>query len=357
MRVPEQTSDALYPEPHALSGERFGVLDGWRALSILAVMAGHWLPLDRILPNTNEAVPAAGMAMFFTLSGFLITRFLVERPEATPFLIRRFLRIVPLAWAAVALLYVANMTSNGIMARLVANLLFFANLPPAKLFHGGEHLWSLCVEMQFYVGAALLVALGGRRGLFTLPLIGISITVARILAGENISIVTWHRADEILAGATLALIFLGHFGERPVRLLSRYPLWLAAIVAAICCYFLWTPLAYARPYAVAALIGATLFRCPAPINRVMTSRPAIYIAEISYALYVFHGMLSATWLGTGGVTEKYLKRPLLIATTFALAHLSTYHFERRFILLAKRLTRRRPIPTTAAAASPRDARA
>ena len=336
----QNKADALYPDPHPQSGTRLGVLDGWRAISILAVMAGHWLPLNALLPGANEAVPATGMAIFFTLSGFLITRFMLDRPEVRPFLIRRLLRILPLAWGAVAVLYVASFGQPNAERLLLANLLFVSNLPPSALLHGGEHLWSLCVEMQFYLGIAVLVGLGNRRALLLLPLLAMGVTLARILASETISIITWHRVDEILAGATLALIFSGQFGPTPQRLLARIPLSLAVLAAAICCYFVTDPPAYLRPYAVAVMVGVTLYWCPAWLYRLLTCKPAVYVAEVSFALYVFHGMLSATWLGSGGIVEKYAKRPLLIAATFGLAHLSTFYYEQRFIRLAKRLTGR-----------------
>ena len=123
--------------------------------------------------------------------------------------------------------------------------------------------------------------------------------------------------------------------------MAKCNFWLVAGIAVLCCYFIYTPLAYARPYAIAALVGVTLFHSPALVHRWLTSRPAAYIAEISYALYVFHGMLTDTWLGSGGLAEKYLKRPLLLLATLILAHLSTYHFEKHFIQLAKRMTPRR----------------
>ena len=43
---------------------------------------------------------------------------------------------------------------NGPDSPLAQNLAFVANLPPAKLMVGGEHLWSLCLEVQFYAVAA-----------------------------------------------------------------------------------------------------------------------------------------------------------------------------------------------------------
>lgn len=336
--VPAPAPDALYREPQLVPHNRLAMLDGWRALSILFVMAGHLLPLDPFVPDANETVAATGMAIFFTLSGFLITRFLLQRPDVRAFLIRRILRIVPLAAVAILVLFAVHQAEPDARQVLVANLLFYANLPPAQLFHGGEHLWSLDVEMQFYLGAALLVAVGGWRGLLLLPLIGLAVTAARVVAGEPLSIVTWHRVDEILAGASLALAHSGKLGQLVPRALRAWPLPLAVLVAAACCYFVHSPLAYLRPYAVTAMVGASLYRAPANFTRVMTSRPAVYIAEVSFALYVFHGMLTATWLGSGDLLVKYLKRPLLIAITFGLAHLSTFFFEQRFIALAKRLT-------------------
>jgi peptidoglycan/LPS O-acetylase OafA/YrhL len=192
--------------------------------------------------------------------------------------------------------------------------------------------------MQFYLGVALLVAVLGRRGLLLLPVLALLVTAARIVAGEKISIVTWHRVDEILAGATIALLYLGAFGQRLPALFARMNFWVVLAVAAICCYFYESPLSYARPYAVAALVGITLWHVPAWIGALLRSRPAAYVAEVSYAVYVVHGILGHSWLGTGDLLEKYAKRPLLIAATFAIAHLSTFFFEKRFITLAKRLT-------------------
>lgn len=47
-----------------------------------------------------------------------------------------------------------------------------------------------------------------------------------------------------------------------------------------------------------------------------------------------------TWPGSGGTLEKYLKRPLLFLATFALAHLSMRYFERPFVQLARKISRR-----------------
>ena len=78
------------------------------------------------------------------------------------------------------------------------------------------------------------------------------------------------------------------------------------------------------------------------VARLLASRILAYLAKISYALYIIHGCLMFSWLGTGATTwVKYAKRPLLFLVTFSLAHFSTNHYERYFIELGRRLTRTR----------------
>lgn len=330
----------MTPQVSALGADRLAVLDGWRAISILSVLAGHLLPINPVIPGGNDAAGAFGMAVFFCLSGFLITRFLLDRPDWRPFLIRRALRILPLAWVAMILIYAMDWPDVAPHA-LAANLGFVANLPPAALFESGAHLWSLCVEMQFYLAIALLVALAGRRGLLALPALALLSTAARIAYGETISIITWFRIDEILVGATLALVYSGALGARAQGWLKGTHIYLAAPVALLLSYAIDTPFAYLRPYGVALMVGSTLTNAPLLVGRILSSAIASYIAAVSYALYVIHVPLTHTWLGSGDLAEKYLKRPLLIAATFGLAHASTYWFEKRFIDLGKRLTTRR----------------
>ncbi|WP_205481686.1 acyltransferase family protein [Sphingomonas arenae] len=320
--------------------QRIPVLDGWRAVSILLVLGAHLLPLGPKAMELNFAAGAMGMALFFTLSGFLIVSFLSDGAPLGAFMAKRLARIVPLCWLAIAVLATWRVYDADTLAR---NLLFVANLPPADLLHGGEHLWSLGVEMQFYVLAAALCLVLGRKGLLVIPLLALAVTTARIAAGETISIVTWHRVDEILAGGTLALIVSGRLGEGAREWLMKVPFWPAVLFLLVASHPAFGPLQYLRPYAAALLVGSSLRDAPVWIEDFLTSRPMAYIAEVSYALYVIHGVLSATWLGEGNRTEKYLKRPLLFAATFALAHLSTFYFEKP-INGAVRRTRGEGIP-------------
>jgi peptidoglycan/LPS O-acetylase OafA/YrhL len=304
--------------------KRIPILDGWRATSILLVLGAHLLPLGPKILQLNAAAGAMGMALFFTLSGFLIVQFLAAGAPLGLFVMKRLARIVPLSWAAMTALVLWHQYD---LQTILRNFLFISNLPPASLFYGGEHLWSLCVEMQFYLTVATLVLLFGRRGLYAVPILALTVTGLRIGAGEYISIVTWHRVDEILAGGTIALVYSGWLGERADALLKRLPVWPFAVVLLAASHPDAGPLQYLRPYAAAMLVGVSLTGAPAFLHRILVSRPMAWIAEISYALYVIHGVLSHTWLGTGDKLVIYLKRPLLFGLTFALAHVSTRYFE------------------------------
>ena len=138
------------------TSERLSVLDGWRGISILLVLAAHLLPLGPKAWRLNDLAGAAGMALFFTLSGFLITRLLLNNQHIGHFLIKRFLRIIPLAWVVMLLALISQNSSSSVY---LSHFLFYANLPEIKLTVATSHFWSLCVEMQFYIGIAATWAL------------------------------------------------------------------------------------------------------------------------------------------------------------------------------------------------------
>ena len=316
---------------------RLAVLDGWRGVRILCVLASHLLPLGPSTWKLNEMAGPMGMALFFTLSGFLITRFVLDHSSITDFLIRRFFRIIPLAWLALAIsLPLVDAASPDYWP----NFLFYANLPPQHLVEITSHFWSLCVEMQFYIGIALVVGLFGKRGLYLLPLVCVGITFHRISAGALVDIVTWRRLDEILAGGVLAMVYSKKFGAVTTRVVSGTNAYVLLLLLAVASHPESGFINYMRPYLAAMLVGTTLFNPPPRMARLLQTRALKYIATISFALYVIHHLLMFSWLASGDKWVKYLKRPLLFAATFGLAHLSTFHFEQHWTNFGKRLSSR-----------------
>ena len=281
------------------------------------------------------------MALFFILSGFLITHFLIIDMDIRKFLIWRFARIVPLAWLVITVTFLLTQPDMDIVA---GHLLFYYNIVNPDMTSPTSHFWSLCVEMQFYVGIALLVAVLRQRAFWLLPVIGLGFTLTRWALGLRTEDYNFFRVDEILAGCMLALIL--HKGNELLRqAIGRINPLLPAAMLVACSHSALPGLDVLRPYIAMLLIGSTLFADTRRwYDAVLRHRYLIFIAGISYALYIIHGGLRYTWLGEGdSKVEIYLKRPLLIAVTFLLAWLSTRYYERFWIQLGKRITRRRSL--------------
>jgi peptidoglycan/LPS O-acetylase OafA/YrhL len=318
----------------SVAGSRFSVLDGWRGISILLVLACHLLPLGPKPWQFNATAGVMGMAIFFTLSGFLITNFLLSNSSVVDFLIRRIFRIVPLAWLYMAIaLFVMNSTSDF----YITNFLFIANWPPMWLGSANGHLWSLCVEVQFYVAIALLVVLMRNKWVVLIPFLCIAVTMYRVMNDVHVAINTYYRIDEILSGSILALIYSNRLGNNLAKIPT--PTGVAQILLflllALSCHPDAGFMNYFRPYLAAAMVGSTLLNCRTRVAQILNNRVLFYIATISYALYVVHPLLAQTWLGSGDTVIKYLKRPLLFAAIFLTAHISTFYYEKWWIAFGK----------------------
>lgn len=317
-------------DPLAPASGRQPVLDGVRASSIVLVLMAHWLPLNALMPAANVAVGEFGMALFFVLSGYLIGGQLLRRLSPRVFIAHRLARVLPLAWLVALVVGVAWSFEP---QRLLAHLLFYANLPPQQLTHPLEHYWSLCVELQFYAIAALLLCVQPRWTWIAIPALLLADTAYRISFGAvNVSI-TWVRGDDILAGAVLVLLMHSPARER-VRGFLAMPLWpwLLPPLLYIACVLPegGNPLNYFRSYLAALWVGSLLCQPTAGVSRGLAHPRWAWLAAVSYAIYILHAPLAATWLGSGDLVEKYAKRPLLLVVVLALAHLSTFYFERRF---------------------------
>lgn len=332
------------PDPATAGSNHLPVLDGVRALSILLVLATHWLPLNQLWWEAGTSVGMLGMACFFVLSGYLITLQLLRRGSALSFAVQRLARVLPLAWLC-AVVVALLIPMDG--PTLLSHVLFYANLPPQTLTHPLDHYWSLCVELQFYAVAAVLLMLRPTfTGWLILTLL-LAVTAFRVITGSTVGSVTWVRADDILAGAALAWAIHGApWRERARDFLAMPALpWLSgAFLCASCVLTVeGNPLAYLRSYLAAVWVGSLICQPASFTTRMLSHRRWRYLATVSYAVYILHVPLTATWLGSGELLEKYLKRPLLAAVVFTLAHISTFHFERHFIAWGRRLGPRRNV--------------
>jgi peptidoglycan/LPS O-acetylase OafA/YrhL len=164
-----------------------------------------------------------GVDLFFVLSGFLITRILLESRESDHyfrnFYARRVLRIMPLYYgylAAVFLLgsFLPRFHINGAGSRSL--LLYYYNFYAA--LSGGplpfvHQFWSLSVEEHFYLLWPLIVKLLPNRTLLRICMFGAAL--ALVLRIAVISSGAWFqvaylttpcRIDGLLGGAAVAIV-------------------------------------------------------------------------------------------------------------------------------------------------------
>jgi peptidoglycan/LPS O-acetylase OafA/YrhL len=148
-------------------------LDGWRGLAIFCLLVGHFFPVAGL--NFG----AAGVNLFFVLSGFLMARILFLRPVPIPvFYKRRLARVFPSVYFFIPTI-VATYAALGlkldwheIAAAASFTINYFPGRPGAAVMPFG-HIWSLCVEEHSYVILSL-VALAHRAGwLRARPAIGL----------------------------------------------------------------------------------------------------------------------------------------------------------------------------------------
>ncbi|MEL6378127.1 MAG: acyltransferase, partial [Pseudomonadota bacterium] len=304
----------------------------------LAVLACHMLPLGPKEWVLNPAAGYMGMSVFFALSGFLITRFLWESNDIGQFFVRRLARIVPLVFL-VSVCYAILV--EGRLDTFAAINLYVLNYWHEAIAPSVSPLWSLGIEMHFYIAIGLSVLFLGRRGFWLVPIAAALVTVARVETGSFGSIVTHLRVDEILSGSMLAMLWL-HRDQKIFSAVWRFlPMcfWPLVLMWALSC---WPPTGawgYLRPYLTALMIGSVLAKQGGWQQAILAWHVFRYIAAVSFALYVWHSPFRHGWFNEGSDLERYLiKRPIGFAATFLLAHLSTNFYEKPIIKWAKNLS-------------------
>ena len=292
----------------ATSPHYYPALDGVRAVAIAQVLALH---------GARSFAPGGflGVDLFFTLSGFVITRVLLHdyaqhgRIRLGHFWSRRARRLLP---AFAVLLVMSYVLWSGMpepnpsywaaalpAAAYMAN--FQAMVDPTQL---GPlvHSWSLSTEEQFYLlwPPLLIWLLTLNRPLavrLVLSIIVIAAVSRAALDTEKSWLANYYsplvRVDELLAGCTLALIpqaELGHY--RPGYRFCAY-LFLA------CWPWLLLKLSYdchdlhAGGFTLFALGSMSLLSvaiddAPTRLQRVLSHPWLIAVGKRSYGIYLYH---------------------------------------------------------------------
>ncbi len=195
-----------------------------RAAAAMMVVLHHMRHLlEAQFPALQSVtVGAAGVDLFFVLSGVVITLSCTARPQsAGAFLRARLVRVVPLWWLALGVLVVmlfAGFAPLGVQPQdaTATNLLRSMLFVPFERAHGAVMPlvgvgWTLNYEMFFYLVVALLLVLPGERS---------RAGVAGALAALVVAGLIWPQATvaaqfythplllEFVAGAGLAQLWL-----------------------------------------------------------------------------------------------------------------------------------------------------
>jgi len=332
-------------------------VDGLRALAIAAVFVFHadarWLPGGFL-----------GVDLFFAISGFLITRGLLQEYDLRSsidlrqFWVRRARRLLPAAIVFLFLLTTAALVFfpgdvRALRGVAVAALgyvtnwyLIFSQQPyfesvgrPQML----QHLWSLAVEEQFYLvwPPVLLVALRFLpRAVVLGGTIFLGLASAALMAwmygqGEGVSRLyygTDTHAVGLLLGAALA--FVEPAWQRTRGRAFGVSLQVAGVAALAGTGFLFVWLGEARPFlyqggfVVTALLSLVLIvvaTVPGPFAAIGGSAPLRWFGVRSYSMYLWHPPMIALLMGAGLTLPEPVLVLLAAAATTVVADLS-YRF-------------------------------
>ena len=177
------------------TGNRYPALDGLRAFAVLCVVFTHiGYQTGRTFHGTVGALLARldfGVTVFFLLSGFLLYGPFVRdhldgrrHLPVSSYLRNRALRILPAYWATLLVVLPVMTSAAGSPAEWVRHALLLQFTTPGHLLPGLSQMWSLCVEVGFYLLLPLL-ALLARRGADPLR------SHLRVLVGMALVAVAW----------------------------------------------------------------------------------------------------------------------------------------------------------------------
>lgn len=165
------SDQALTTGTHVPAGH-LPLMDGARAIAALMVLLTHAgaasgttfrSPIGPFLARGDW-----GVALFFVLSGFLLTRPWVtwrtssgSLPSAVTYARKRIVRIVPAYWVALAA--VVALAVAPINARSITSNALLTQIYTGDLLAGFYQSWSLCTEVAFYIALPFLAPLFIRR--------------------------------------------------------------------------------------------------------------------------------------------------------------------------------------------------
>ena len=344
------------PPPHAdaqalpARANNFDLIRLFAALQVVVEHAIAHLRVGELHGMAVELWYLPGVPIFFVISGYLISLSWERAPSARQYAWNRVLRIYPALWGclafSIAVFLIAGLRPpvRELLPWLAAQLTFVQFYNPEFLRGFGVgvingSLWTISVELQFYLVIPLLVLLANRRGgWWVATALALAVMLpAHDFMGEQ------ERLPQKLLGVTL-IPYLFYFlvGVLARKLQERHPAmfvgkglwWVAA-------YLSWVVIARAADIPRA---GGNLLH---PVTIVLIGFATVSVAftwrglsarllngnDISYGVYIYHMPLInlLVFYGMPGLPGFFAA----VCGTLALATLSWLVVERPALALKK----------------------
>ncbi|BEV08079.1 acyltransferase [Methylophilus sp. DW102] len=315
---------------------RYLQLDGWRGLSIITVIIGHFMPLADV--NLGRL----GVEMFFVLSGRLMAEILFEKhTDLREFFKRRISRVWPAMFFFLIIAYfvISKLFGQLAFSKLIflSCFTFFYNYLEAG-FHLGrsitiDHIWSLCVEEHTYILLALLLVFTKKTKIkptiILLPIIllmifnGIAQTVFYHLDYYHVYWRSDVRGASILIGAYIYLLF-----KQKSSLNKKDNLAILFFLLGFLLSFNAVPdfIKYSMGTIFLAIAINNLDGLSSSFQKILTSKVLNWIGLVSFSIYL--------WQQPFYALKSNYSTPLLLSCITILGVLSFYFVEvpaRRFL--------------------------
>ncbi len=344
--------------PEEIDQSKFKGLDGLRGIAVILVIIFHISKSYSSLPLLGTV----GVNIFFVLSGFLITTLLLKEKikygyiSLKNFYIRRGLRIIPVIYLFLIVLFVLNRVYDLNVSRnsFIASALFLRNLPvlPGMNDWYTTHFWTLGIEEQFYLVWPVVISRMSLR--YIKPLILISYIVFTSLAYiyfARLDLDIFHVSRpahitlgiivnlfgkgsvSILIGSLFAILYLED--NKLIKALYKHPrsYSLALLALAIIIYSPLIVHTVSISNAIFAFIMAMLIllnlKADSLWGSFLETRVLKQIGLLSYSLYVWQQIFTSLvpWTKINTVYTTIFNLLLLVAVSC----LSYYLYESRFL--------------------------
>lgn len=325
-------------------------IDGLRAIAVIAVILYHF-------KFGFVSGGFVGVDIFFVISGYLITKVIIEqerdkRFSFADFYLRRVRRLVPALLATVAASYVAAfflfspsdftpMSASVIYAVTGTSNIFFwlesGYFDAASALKPLLHTWSLGVEIQFYILWPALLFFITRVTKRPMIAVVVVLLIGAVAANYYIKsdasgafFLTPFRIHEFLFGGLV--VFLERYKIKPLISHAAYLVGLALVSYSIFTFSSESTL-FPGLAALVPTLGAALMILggkESVLATAFSTTPAVKIGEISYSLYLVHWPLfvfvSYVFIGEIGTLVKVG----LVSGTVVLALMLYYLIEKPF---------------------------